>query len=950
MTSDKTRQISSLLRELTERRMSGQEMTDEEIIRQNSDLMPELAEALQKHRLIQFAREQAKHDSDDRVAFGDYVLLEPLGRGGMGVVYRANQFSLNREVAVKMIRDRSPTDEQRVRFRREAEAAAALKHPNIVPVYEVGDFNGDPYFSMEFVEGGSLTQIVTSRSWSQQQAAECVKKVAEAIQYAHECNILHRDIKPSNVLLDTHGEPRITDFGLAKRLDDDSSLTRTAQVLGSPNYMSPEQAGSDQDRIGCHTDIYSLGALLYALLSGIAPFNESPAEVILRKVKEDAPTPLRELVPGLDNRLERICQRCLEKEPEQRYPDARSLVDDLNRYLANQRLARNRWGLKRFSKTQFAAFGLIVALFSFLFLWTSGAKPEPFVVVTVPYPGASPEEVESGVVSPIEKALLGMDGITHITSRCTEGEASVSIILDPAVSIDQTITASKAAVDAITRFPDLAEFPEWTAALNSRRAIAWLVFQVDEQTTDSDLIETMQSVEQTRKLLSGLPEVGMVQAIGMPLHEIEVVLEASRLQRFELGAEDIWKLVNDHHGAIAITGSVEPAETPASLDDLVDQLEGLPVRESGGRTIFLHDVASVSMRVSMSASIYEHDSVSATAAGATAGAPFHAILIGIWPAAGFEHSDVVTAVSDQLSDVMMGWNDERQGKNGISLVNLTAVQGFHLNLYTPGDAPPDFLPACVDALARRIRDIEGVEHVICMDGSTSLQGVSDSELVVVTSSAHPEISESISSAIRELHPVTVRVEEIGVPQQKSAGIEMKILGPDRESVWKWARGITDKLQSQTEIRNLVIDDTRNQTVLAMDETRKNIGLPSEEISQGLRKTDGLARVIKVRKDNSPPDVQISVCLDQSGWEPNAAIPDNPEVILRSGHSVNLDSGMNKWVIQPRDLQRYDGLPMVRITAQSTPSLTIADAKERLLNAAEAARKEIGLSKEFRIVN
>lgn len=931
-------------------------MTDEEIICQHSDLMPELADALEKHRLIQSAREQAKLENDDgRVTFGDYVLLEPLGRGGMGVVYRANQFSLNRDVAIKMIRDRSPTDEQRVRFRKEAEAAAALKHPNIVPVYEVGEFKGDPYFSMEFVEGVSLTQIVTSRSWSQKQVAECVAKVAEAIHYAHERGFLHRDIKPANVLLDAHGQPRITDFGLAKRIDDNSDLTKTKQVLGSPNYMSPEQACGDQARIGYQSDIYSLGALLYALLSGVAPFNESSVEDILRKVKEEPAAPLRDLVPGLDRRLQLICQRCMEKEPEKRYPNAKSLADDLNRYIANKRISRRglRWGLRPLFGTVLATVGLIVTLFLYRYLSDAGSNPEPFVVVTVPYPGASAEQVASAVASPIEKTLLGMDGITHVVSRCTEGMASVSVFLDPAVPSDKTIASSIAAVDTIPNFPDLAESPEWTAALSSRRAIAWLVFRVGKQAAESDLTDKMKAVERARGILSRLPEVGMVQAVGVPLHRIEVLLDPGRLQQFGRTADDIGKLIRGHHRATVLGGSVEPVETTDSLHDLPDRLKGLPILESDGSTIFLREVATVSKRVSMSASLYEQRTASATATGKVAGAPFHVVLLGIWPAAGYEHSDVVSAVVHQLSDVSNGWQDGHQEENGFSVVNLTAKHGFHLDLYTPDDAPADYLPTCVDVLARSIRSIVGVEQVICMDESTSLHGLSDSELIVVTSSEDPEISESISSAIRELQPLTVRVDEIRNPLQNFAGIEINLLGPGRESVWRWGRSTSDNLQSQTEIRNLMIDGMREQTVLQIVESTDGalLGVPLEQIAKRIRMAAGWLDEFPVRTENGTQDVLISIRLDKTRWEPNAAIPDDLEVVLPSGDSVKLGSNVVvEWSRSPRDLMRYDGLAMVRITAEYSPELSSEGAKSRLLDAAETARKEIGLSTEFRIVD
>ena len=204
---------------------------------------------------------------------GDYELLEEIGRGGQGVVFRARQKSLNRTVALKVISlGQWASREHLKRFRREAEAAASLDHPSIVPIYEVGEREGSCYFGMKFVEGGQLDDAVRRTPMPIRQAAELIAKVARTVHYAHEHGILHRDIKPGNILLDAKGEPHLTDFGLARLLESESTVTRTLEVLGTPSYMAPEQAAGNNTKLTSATDVYGLGAVLYQLLTGHPPF------------------------------------------------------------------------------------------------------------------------------------------------------------------------------------------------------------------------------------------------------------------------------------------------------------------------------------------------------------------------------------------------------------------------------------------------------------------------------------------------------------------------------------------------------------------------------------------------------------------------------------------------------------------------------------------------------
>ena len=267
--------------------------------------------------------------------FGDYELLEEIARGGMGIVYKARQVSLDRIVALKMIlAGELASDAEVGRFRAEAEAAANLQHPNIVAIHEVGEVNGQHYFSMDYVEGRSLADVVRDGPLPPRKAAEYCEAIARAVHYAHAHGTLHRDLKPSNVLLDAADQPRITDFGLAKREGSDVSLTVTGAVLGTPRYMSPEQAsGSGIVEVGPTTDVYSLGVILYELLTGRSPFlGESPIDTI-RRVIDTEPDPPRRLDRSIPRDLDTICMKCLEKDPARRYASAQDLAADLRRYL-----------------------------------------------------------------------------------------------------------------------------------------------------------------------------------------------------------------------------------------------------------------------------------------------------------------------------------------------------------------------------------------------------------------------------------------------------------------------------------------------------------------------------------------------------------------------------------------------------------------------------------------
>src|SRR5499427_7715473 len=274
---------------------------------------------------------------------GDYELLEEIGRGGQGVVFRARQKSLNRIVALKVIRLGQWASKAHLkRFRLEAEAAARLEHPGIVPIHEVGERDGSCYFSMKFVEGGQLDAVAKREPIPIRRAVELIAKVARTVHYAHEHGILHRDIKPGNILLDAKGEPHLTDFGLARLVESESSVTHTLDVLGTPSYMAPEQAVGNNAAISSVTDVYGLGAVLYQLLTGHPPFAGGTTYETVRLVLETQPRQPRLYNAKVDRDLETICLKCLEKEPSKRYASAEALAEDIERFLRHEPIQSRR--------------------------------------------------------------------------------------------------------------------------------------------------------------------------------------------------------------------------------------------------------------------------------------------------------------------------------------------------------------------------------------------------------------------------------------------------------------------------------------------------------------------------------------------------------------------------------------------------------------------------------
>ena len=305
--------------------------------------------AAEEEAMSDVARQQRATKSE-RVAemlgeLGDYELLEEIGRGGQGVVFRARQKSLNRTVALKVISLGQWASKAHVkRFRRETEAAASLDHPSIVPIHEVGERDGSCYFSMQFIEGGQLDEVVRRTPMSIRQAAELIAKVARTVHYAHEHGILHRDIKPGNILLDKNGEPHLTDFGLARLLDTQSSVTRTIDVLGTPSYMAPEQAAGEHAKISKATDVYGLGAVLYQLLTGHPPFSGGTTYQTIQLLLDTEPRQPRFWNRKIARDLSTICLKCLEKDPQRRYSSALALAEDLEHWLKHEPILAKRSG------------------------------------------------------------------------------------------------------------------------------------------------------------------------------------------------------------------------------------------------------------------------------------------------------------------------------------------------------------------------------------------------------------------------------------------------------------------------------------------------------------------------------------------------------------------------------------------------------------------------------
>jgi len=370
--------------------------------------------------------------------FGDYEIQSELGRGGMGIVYLAKQKNLNRRVALKMLTGHYGPDELR-RFLEEAETAASLSHTNIAHIYEVGEHEGTPFFSMEYVDGGTLADSLRKELPSPRNAAELLISIARALHHAHENGVVHRDMKPANVLLAVEGVPKVADFGIAKRLNDDSKLTRTGAVIGTPTYMAPEQAQGNSRHVGPPADVYSLGAILYELLAGRPPFlpEDNETAITVRVLTEEPVSPAWHR-PEIPRDLETICMKCLQKEPRHRYPTAKALADDLRRYLndesiqakpPNSVISSIKWVRRNPWKSVATTIALLLVLVGLTLLtrWELYVRPR--------FEYAQQVDWKNGFLEPLEKVSLDKAtqsaAYVRLTRRGRFGPITKAEVLNP---------------------------------------------------------------------------------------------------------------------------------------------------------------------------------------------------------------------------------------------------------------------------------------------------------------------------------------------------------------------------------------------------------------------------------------------------------------------------------------------------------------------------------------
>lgn len=406
--------LAELLVRLTEELRAGRLPDIEQAVREHPHLAAELRELWAAVMVAEQVASDARSASQTMeqkpepvrpgvapAPNGEYELLEEIGRGGMGIVYRARQQSLNRVVAIKrLLAGGFSTSQNEARFRAEAEAAAKLAHPHIVSVYEVGSLDGQPYFSMQLVQGTTLSERLAAGPMPPREAAAMLAKVCRAIHYAHQQGVLHRDLKPSNILIDQVGEPHVSDFGLAKQIEGPESLTRSGAVLGTPSYMPPEQAAGNRGELGPASDVYSLGAILYQMLTGRPPFQAaSPVDTVLLVLEQD-PLPPRLVNPKADRDLELIALRALQKPPGLRYPTAAAMADDLEAYLGGEPISARSGAFTQvlarlFRETHHATvlenWGLlwmwhslalvVICLVTNWFAWRKIDSPEPYLAL-----------------------------------------------------------------------------------------------------------------------------------------------------------------------------------------------------------------------------------------------------------------------------------------------------------------------------------------------------------------------------------------------------------------------------------------------------------------------------------------------------------------------------------------------------------------------------------------
>jgi hypothetical protein len=414
-------------------------------------------------RPIPLPDEELPSASAEGRPFGKYLLVEMVARGGMGVVYKAEDASLRRTVALKMIRSGFLASAEEVRrFRQEAQAAAPLHHPHLIPIYEIGETDGYHYFTMPFAAGGSLAGRIEELRADPRAAVALVEKIARAVHVAHVHGILHRDLKPANVLLDEHGEPLIADFGLAKFLDGGPGLTDPGQVVGTPAYLSPEQAAGRNDLFGPATDVWALGVILFELLTGRRPFSADDRGEVISSILTGEPARPRELEPGLDPRLEAVILKCLRKESAQRYVSAEALAEDLHHWLQGEPLADDTAVLRAARlrtrrRLVFAMLGLpLLALVPIIAIYFPRAG-QPSGPAGVPEPAPAPSLV-----------LIGERGPAPEQARWIRGASEVKDVTQPGEPV--SLRAEESAVEfALFELLDAPPWPSYRLEAEMRR-------------------------------------------------------------------------------------------------------------------------------------------------------------------------------------------------------------------------------------------------------------------------------------------------------------------------------------------------------------------------------------------------------------------------------------------------------------------------------------------------
>jgi len=345
-------QLADLVASLSDRVTAGEDLSLESVLKQHPKFAKDLRELWGIIVVTKAAGEEQRkelaHEIEQEMAgldlpydLGNYVLKKEIGRGGMGIVYQATRKSDDASVAIKMIlKGEFSSRVDRERFRAEAEAAMRLEHPNIVPIYELGEHDGLPFFCMKLIHGQTLSQKLTKGPIFARQAGQVMDGISDAIGYAHQQGVLHRDLKPSNILLDEKGIPYVADFGLAKQATArDSTITRSGSVIGTPSYMSPEQASGNRSQVGTASDIYSLGAILYNMLTGHPPFLGATSVETILMVMEQDPIPPNTINRRVDRKLEMITMRCLQKPKDLRYESAMKLRDDVRAFLEGREVS-----------------------------------------------------------------------------------------------------------------------------------------------------------------------------------------------------------------------------------------------------------------------------------------------------------------------------------------------------------------------------------------------------------------------------------------------------------------------------------------------------------------------------------------------------------------------------------------------------------------------------------